>query len=140
MCWYRIIRDLGVVPVDCHLVTHDVTSLYTNIHTPTGIQAAKEVLDKFRPQIGLKPTNESLIGRLELVLTKNNFQFNNQHYLEIKGCAMGTRVVPSFGNTHMGKFEDDNVYTYHLQRFIYLRYLDDIFLYGNMASRNSINL
>ena len=93
-----------------------------------GIQAAKEALNKFRPQTGLKPTNESLNGLLELVLTKNNFQFNNQHYLQIKGCAMGTRVAPSFANTHMGKFEDDHVYTYHLQPFIYLRYLDDIFL------------
>ena len=41
---------------------------------------------------------------------------------------MGTRVAPNFANTHVGKFEDDHVYTYHLQPFIYLRYLDDIVL------------
>ena len=40
---------------------------------------------------------------------------------------MGTGVAPWFP-AHLGKFEDDNVYTYHLQPFIYLRYLDDIFL------------
>ena len=33
---------------------------------------------------------------------------------------------PSF--IYVGKFEDDHVYTYHLQLFMYLRYLDDIFL------------
>ena len=32
---------------------------------------------------------------------------------------MGTRVAPSFDNIHMGKYEDDHVYTYHLQPFIY---------------------
>ena len=41
---------------------------------------------------------------------------------------MGTRVAPSFANTHMCKFKDDHVYTYHLQLFIYVRYLDDIFI------------
>ena len=41
---------------------------------------------------------------------------------------MGTRVAPSFANTHMGKFEDDHVHTYHIQPFIYARYLDDIFI------------
>ena len=121
-------RYSGVDPLDYHLTTLDITSLYTNIDIPTGIQAAKEALDKFRPQTCLKPTNESLIGLVELVLTTNNFQFHNQHYLQNKGCAMGIRVAPSFANTHMGKFEDNHVYAYHLQPFIYLRYLDDIFL------------
>ena len=66
----------------------DVTSQYTNIDIPMWIQAAKDISNTFRPQIGLKPTNETLIliGLLELVLTKNNFQFNNQHHLQIKGC------------------------------------------------------
>ena len=41
---------------------------------------------------------------------------------------MGTRVAPSFVNTYMGKVEDDHVYTYRLQPFIYIRYLDDNFL------------
>ena len=50
------------------------------------IQAAKEALYKFTPQTGLEHTNESPIGLLELVLTKNNFQFNNQHYLQINWC------------------------------------------------------
>ena len=70
----------------------------------------------------------SLIKLLECILTKNNFQFDNQHYLQIKGCAMGTRVAHRCANTYMGKFEDNHIYTYHLQPFMYLRYLGDIFL------------
>ena len=42
---------------------------------------------------------------------------------------MGTRVAPSFNaNTYMGKFEREFVHTYRLQPFMYLRYLDDVFL------------
>ena len=99
-----------VVPLDYYLITLYITSMYINIDISMGIQTAKEALDKFRPQAGLNPTNKSLIGLLELVLTKNNFQFNNQHYLQTIGCAMGTRVAPSFTNTHVGKFKDDHVY------------------------------
>ena len=78
------------------------------------IQAAKEALDTFTPQAGLKPTKQTLIRVLELLLTKTNFQFKNRYYLQIKGCAMGTRVAPSFAYIHTDKFKDDHVYTYHL--------------------------
>ena len=124
----KLIRDAGVVPQNSYLVTLDVTSLYTNIPTPSGIQAAKQALEKFRPNTDPKPQNDSLIKLLECILTKNNFQFDNKHYLQTKGCAMGTRVTPSFVITYMGKFEDNHVYSYHLHPFRYVRYLDDIFL------------
>ena len=41
---------------------------------------------------------------------------------------MSTRVATNFANKHMGKFEDYHVYTYHLQPFIYIRQVDDIFI------------
>ena len=47
-----------------------------------GSQAAKKALDKFRPQSGLKPTNQLLIGLLELVLTKNNFNYVDDGHKE----------------------------------------------------------
>ena len=93
------------------------------------IQAAQEVFGQIQTQPGLKTTNTLLIQLVKLVLTRSKFQFNNQHYLQIKGCAMGTRVAASFAYTYIGKFEDEHVYTYHLQLFLYLRYLD----HGNMA-------
>ena len=38
----KIIRDSGIVPLGCHLVTVNIDSLYTNIDIPTGIQEAKK--------------------------------------------------------------------------------------------------
>ena len=40
----------------------------------------------------------------------------------------GHQGSSSFVKIHKGKFEDDPVYTYDLQPFTYVGYLDDIFL------------
>jgi peptide-methionine (R)-S-oxide reductase len=42
---------------------------------------------------------------LTMVLKKNNFTFNGNHYLQINGTAMGTKMAPSYANIFMGKFE-----------------------------------
>ena len=102
--------------------------LYTNILNNDGLTAARMALDKYRPQANIKPTNASLIGLLEIVLTKNIFQFNGVNFLQVGGTAMGTKVAPSFAVTYMGFFEKEHVYTYRLQPAIYLRYIDDIFI------------
>ena len=103
------------------MVTLNATSLYTNIPTPMGIQAAKEAFEKFRPNTDLKPSNDSLIKLLECIPTK-------KCYLHIKGYAMGSRVALTFANTYISKFDDDHGYTYRLQPFMYVRYFDDTFL------------
>ncbi len=72
------------------------------------------------------PTNTSIMRLLELVLRKNNFEFNGKHYLQIAGTAMGTRVAPSFANLYMGHFEKEHVYTYPLQPWCWFRFIDDI--------------
>ena len=46
-----------------------------------------------------------------MVLTKNNSEFNGQHYFQISDTAMGTRVAPYHTNNFMGNFEETHVYT-----------------------------
>ena len=74
------------------------------------------------------PLNDSLIKLLTLVLSKNNFDFNEKHYLQTGGTAMGTRVAPSYANTFMGLFEDQYVYTYTPEPKVWKRFIDDIFV------------
>ena len=39
----------------------------------------------------------SVISKLiNLVLTNDNFQFNDENYLQILGTAMGTKMAPCF--------------------------------------------
>ena len=62
---------------------------------------------------------------LKLVLTKNNFEFNEEHYLQIAGTAMGTRVAPSYANIFMAQFEQKfvDIYKPH-SPFVWKRYID----------------
>ena len=120
--------SIGVLPPGCILATLDVSSLYTNIPNQGGIEAAQNTLNESRPLPGVKPTNASLIAMLELVLKRNNFQFNGKNYLQTGGTAMGTKLAPSYAINFMGTLEESFVYTYTLQPLLYLRYIDDIFI------------
>ena len=53
---------------------------------------------------GKNPSNESLLTLLDAILTKNNFTFNNEHYLQIAGTAMGTKTAPSYANIVLAIF------------------------------------
>jgi len=121
------IENIPNLPVDTILATIDVTSLYTNIPNDEGILACKKMLNKHR-STSEQPSNDNVIHMLDCVLKKNNFDFNNKHYLQVGGTAMGTRVAPSLANIFMADFEDKYVYNYKLQPTTWLRYIDDIFL------------
>ena len=75
-------------------------------------------------------TTKVITSLLHLILTLNNFVFNdNKHFLQIKGCTMGTKCAPSYANLFMGIFEEENIYTrIKNKNLLYLRYIDDIFI------------
>jgi hypothetical protein len=121
------VEALPAFPAGTILCTVDVTSLYTNIPNAEGIRACKKQLETHRTE-DTCPSNTNILRMLDFVLTKNNFDFNEKHYLQIGGTAMGTRVAPSFANLFMADFEDKFVYPYTHQPTIWMRYIDDIFL------------
>ena len=102
----------------------DVKSLYTNIPNDEGIEAVKSFL--------VNSTNRKLspviAAFLNLILTLNNFQFNDENILQINGCSMGTICAPPYANLFMGKFEDIHILPL-IKRLIllYCRFIDDIF-------------
>ena len=122
----QLMRDLDTIPPNSFIVSLDVTSLYTNIPNNIGIRAAKKTLAEYRPFAGL-------IKLLEFVLTKNNFHFNGQHYLQIWGTCLGTKVAPSFVINFMAWFGETFVYTYHTQPMLWLSNIDDIFLIWTLS-------
>ena len=123
----KILQNHLHVPDNTFLVTMDVSSLYTNIPNDLGIEACREQLENYRAG-SEHPTNESIIELLTMVLKKNNFDFNNLHFLQVGGTAMGTRLAPSYANIFMDHFERNFVYTYHIQPLVWKRYIDDIFM------------
>ena len=104
----------------------DVKSLYTNIPNEEGISAIDELLKESSTPTSLKTV---IVTFLEMILTLNNFVFNGKHYLQIKGCAMGTKCAPSYANLFMDNFESKNIYPItNLKTKTYLRFIDDIFM------------
>ena len=105
------------------LVTTEVRSLYTNIPNKEGIEAVETNLKRKNKAMRIISTF------LRLVLTLNNFIFNSQNYLQIKGCVMATKCAPSYANIFMGMFEERYIYPFieKMSKF-YLQFIDDIFL------------
>ena len=105
----------------------DVTSLYTNILHALALLYVRAFLENFRENAGA-PSNESLVNLLELILKLNNFQFDDENYLQVGGTAMGTKVAPSLANIFMDYFEHEFVHSHPQKCLFYKRFLDDIFI------------
>ena len=58
----------------------------------------------------------------------NNFSFNDNHYLQIHGTAMGTKMAPSYANFFLGYFEASALENAPFKPHTWLRYIDDIFM------------
>ena len=84
------------------IFTMDVKSLYTVIPHHDGLRALKFFLDK-RPN--QEPSTSVLVRLAELVLTLNNFFFDGEHYQQISGVAMGTKMGPNYANLFVGFVE-----------------------------------
>lgn len=111
------------LPQDCLLFTIDIDSLYTNIETKAGLAAVQEFFskypDKHRPE-------KEILQLLEINLTRNDFQFNSEWFLQIKGTAMGKRFAPSYANIFMAKWEEGALDSHPIKPLHYYRFLDDI--------------
>ena len=86
------LKSVGKVPPGSQLVTLDVRSFHNNIPHTEGIAACRELLNTRSVQ---EPSTEDFVKLITLILTKNNFSFNNEHYLQLKGMAIGTCMAPS---------------------------------------------
>ena len=62
---------------------------------------------------------------------KNNFEFGDQHFLQIHGTAMGTRMAPSYANIFMGKLEQELLAHAREKPAVWWQYIDDVFALWN---------
>ena len=97
----RRLQNVPCVSKKAFLVTLDVTSLYSNIPHKDGIKACEHFLNSKPNSSGI--STESLCELISTVLTKNHFQFNGDNYPQTMGCAIGTKMEPSYSYLFMGK-------------------------------------
>lgn len=117
-----MVKDIQAPP-NCLFFSIDVESLYTNIDTPAGLSAVRKVFEKY-PDV--KRPDDEVLQLLEINLTRNDFEFNGEYYLQIKGTAMGKRFAPAYANIFMANWEEGALAKCPKQPLHYLRYLDDI--------------
>ena len=119
------LKALGKIPEGAILVTQDVSSLYTNIPNHEGLLAVAAHLRQDRTK---DPITPYILQLLKLVLHSMNFTFNDQHYLQIGGTAMGTALAPNYANLFMDRFETKALENWDKKPLIWLRFIDDIFM------------
>ena len=119
------LKELGKIPEGAILVTLDVFSQYTNIPNHEGILAVAAHLRKDRTK---DPITPDILQLLKLVLHSMNFTFNDQHYLQTGGTAMGTGVDPNYANLFMDRFETNALKNWDKQPLVWLRFIDDIYM------------
>ena len=75
----RKLIELDCLTEDAILVTIDVVGLYPHIPHSEGLAAIKKALNK---RVDQKIHTDDIVELAELVLTSNNFEFNEGHYLQ----------------------------------------------------------
>ncbi|KAG7489839.1 hypothetical protein JOB18_021555 [Solea senegalensis] len=111
------------IPADSILFTIDIDSLYTNIDIKEGIQSVNNIFSK---NYDKKRPDKELLQLLEINLTRNDFEFNNEYFLQIKGTAMGKKFAPAYANIFMADWEAGALRQCDKRPIYYYRYLDDI--------------
>ena len=120
------LSEIDHLPEDAILVTMDVSSLYTNIPHNEGLNATAQVLEEDASFTG---STRVIIKFLSLILNLNNFTFNDQNFLQIKGCSMGSKCSSTYADLFMGKFEEREIFPrIQGQHLCYYRFRDDIFM------------
>lgn len=121
------------IPKQSLLFTIDIDSLYTNIDTEAGLKAVRECFSRYPDS---RRPDEIVIQLLELSLTRNDFEFNSEYFLQIKGTAMGKKFAPSYANIYMAAWEETALSICPIQPVCYYRYLDDIWGVWNDTEEN----
>jgi hypothetical protein len=111
------------LPPNAKIVTLDVKGLYTNIPHDEGLIA----MDDFMNDYYNTKTSKMLIQLTKLVLENNIIEFNGKLYLQLVGCAMGSKMSPNYANVFMHYFESKYLPQAPVQPFLWKRFIDDIF-------------
>ena len=79
------------------LATLDVCSLYTNIPQEGEIEVVCQYYQEHYQSKTPIPTQSLALGDLiRLILKENSFKFNDKHYLQTHGIAIGTKMAVAF--------------------------------------------
>ena len=140
------------LPFESVFVTYDVNSLYTNIPHEEGLKSIEYWIDEYPNAINSRFSKEFILDAVKFILNNNTFHFNDSHYIQKRGTAMGTKMAPTYATLFMGYLEKklyekiESQFNIDTRRYFernWLRYLDDCFIvwktdFGDINELHSI--
>ena len=112
------------IPEHVILVTWDIEAMYPSIDNKIGLQACRKILDSREV---LKPSTDCLLDAIKITLDNNNSTFNNTHYLQTDGTAMGPKNACSYADVSVNKIDELVFQHEYLKPICWGRYRDDCF-------------
>ena len=111
------------------LCTIDVVGLYPNIPHSEGLTSLGRFLElRDNKQI----SSDTLIELAEIVLKNNIFEFDEKTFRQVHRTAIGTKFAPPYAILFMADLEEKILSAFEEKPMMWWRYIDNIFLFGNM--------
>ncbi len=83
--------------------------MYTNIDTPTGVNAVKSFIQTNKDKIPDNFPSNLFIQILDLVMWHNIFSFADTYWLQLAGTAMGTPVACAYATVTFEHYENTTI-------------------------------
>ena len=102
----------------------DIKSLHKFIPNNVDLHALAHFLDKREVK---EPSTATITRLAKLVLTLNALSFNDDHYRQVSGVTMGSKMGPNYACLFVGFVEEQmlNQYSGFIPQ-LYRQYLDDV--------------
>ena len=128
---FEVLHDLRhlhqPLPSDSYIITADAVSMYTNINPSHASTILSRWLDLYSHELPQNFPSQFLIKSINIIMTRNVFQFGKTHYLQKQGLAMGTSCAVMLATVYYGFHERHYLIPKYNHLFIYFkRFVDDL--------------
>ena len=127
--WKKNIRSLPNLPDDIISYAVDAVGLYPNIPQDEDLSALCKQEKDF--------ITSTLVELAEVFLKNNIFTFKEKPLKQKRGTAIGTRFASPYSILLMTELEEEILSEIELKPYLWWKYIDYIFAFGNIEERNT---
>lgn len=115
--------DTQNIPKDYKIISLDVISLYTNIPNDLLLKVIDKKWNDIKDHTKLP--KKTFIEALKLTQKCNYFQFHDNFYEQLDGCAMGSPISSTVAQLVMEYLEENVLSSININIIFFKRYVDD---------------
>lgn len=101
----------------------DVKALYPSVPRKEARIAVQSALQESNDA---DINTDAVLQMMDFILENNNFEFNGQHYTQIDGTAIGSKLGRNYACTYLGAWEKELLSKTEKKPLTFWRYIDDI--------------